>query len=87
MAMQAQDPEAGRAWADRMNAVREGCEGGGVSTRPGWRADPVTLSHEAVDLPLESTLRRALGTSAPSLRLDPSKVYRGAATYSAWDLG
>ena len=65
MAMQAQDPEAGQAWADRMNAVREGCEAA-VSALVRWRADPVTRSHRGGGLTLESTLRRALGTSAPS---------------------
>ena len=50
MAMQAQDPEAGQAWADRMNAVREGCEAAvSALVRDGVLTQ--SLSHtEAVDL-------------------------------------
>ena len=86
MAMQSKDEAAGQAWADRMNAVRHGCEAAVAALARDGVLTKSLLSHEAVDL-LWSQVSVPHWEHLRHLRLVPSAVHRGNATYPAWDIG
>ncbi len=50
IAMQTKDEEAGAAWADRMSAVRHGCEAAVEAVARDGRLTPTLSSKEATDL-------------------------------------
>ena len=70
MAMQSKDEAAGQAWADRMNAVRHGCEAAvaalardGVLTKSLSRTEAVDLLWSQVSVPHWEHLRHHCGWS------------------------